>query len=64
MTEQQARLSWGEPKKINKTVDSWRIHEQWVYETQSLYFENGKLVEKEGTILSDPDLSLIRTIML
>ena len=46
---------WGEPAKVNKSVGSWGVHEQWVYgyhplgnitrtiPTQFLYFENGKL---------------------
>lgn len=44
MTADQARMSWGEPKDINKT-DTGRVkHEQWVYSTKRyLYFENGKL---------------------
>lgn len=43
MTQKQARLSWGEPDKINKSVGSWGVKEQWVYGYQYLYFSNGKL---------------------
>lgn len=44
MTKEQAIFSWGEPLKINKTVGSWGAHEQWVYGSQNLYFENGILM--------------------
>ncbi|ABW68311.1 hypothetical protein Dole_2507 [Desulfosudis oleivorans Hxd3] len=43
MTDEQASLSWGKPNKINKTVGSWGVHEQWIYNNQYLYFENGRL---------------------
>lgn len=48
MTKEQARLSWGEPNSINRTVGSWGVHEQWVWEYKYssntyLYFENGIL---------------------
>lgn len=38
-TEEMVKLAWGEPKKINKAS----YGDQWVYEDQYLYFENGKL---------------------
>ena len=37
------KFSWGEPNKINKTKSSYGNHEQWVYSSGYLYFENGKL---------------------
>ena len=44
MTKQQAKLSWGEPNQIHRTVFSGGVHEQWVYNNnQYLYFENGIL---------------------
>lgn len=45
MTEQMTIESWGRPNDINKTVGSWRVHEQWVYPEEGyyLYFENGIL---------------------
>lgn len=44
MSKQQCRLSWGEPKTINKSSGSWGVHEQWVYGSNSyLYFQNGIL---------------------
>lgn len=43
MTRKQASLSWGEPVKVNKSVGSWGVKEQWVYGNQYLYFTNGKL---------------------
>jgi len=43
MTEKMARISLGEPNRINKTVGSWGVHEQWIYYELYLYFENGNL---------------------
>jgi len=44
MTKAQAKESWGEPKEVNITVDSWGVKEQWVYGSKSyLYFTNDKL---------------------
>jgi len=43
MTKEMAKISLGNPKDINKTVGSWGVHEQWVYDNIYLYFENGKL---------------------
>lgn len=44
MTEQQVLLSWGKPERINKTVGSSGVHEQWVYGVgQYVYVQNGKL---------------------
>jgi len=51
MNEIEVRASVGNPSKINKTVGSWGIHEQWMYygyqigshrETY-MYFENSIL---------------------
>lgn len=43
MTTEMCRLSWGEPKEINKTVLSNIVKEQWVYRSKYLYFENDVL---------------------
>ncbi len=44
MTAEQAKMGWGEPDEINRTIVHTTIHEQWVYKTRSfLYFENGIL---------------------
>jgi hypothetical protein len=43
MTDEMCRLSWGEPKEINKTITKNIIEEQWVYGSNFLYFTNGKL---------------------
>ena len=41
MTSDQAKLSWGEPQKINRTITGSIRNEQWVYKSESyLYFEN------------------------
>lgn len=43
MTKEQVELAWGKPGDINRTVGSWGTHEQWIYGSQYLYFENGTL---------------------
>ena len=43
MTAQEVRLSWGNPKDINVSEGIWGVHEQWVYEDEYVYFENGKV---------------------
>ncbi|WP_123897448.1 hypothetical protein [Aureibaculum marinum] len=41
MNKEMTIFSLGEPNDINKSVGSWGVHEQWVYEGLYLYFENG-----------------------
>lgn len=43
MNREMATISLGSPKDVNRTVGSWGVHEQWVYNNIYLYFENGKL---------------------
>lgn len=43
MTKLMAEHSVGPAKKINRTVTSTQVHEQWVYDEMYLYFENGIL---------------------
>lgn len=43
MTREMIIDSWGKPNDINKTVGSWGVHEQWIYNTSYLYIENGTL---------------------
>ena len=43
MTKEMATLSWGDPKSVNKTVTSGKVSEQWVYDSNYLYFDNGVL---------------------
>lgn len=43
MSKEMAIISLGYPSKINKTVGSWGVHEQWVYNNKNLYFKNGIL---------------------
>ena len=43
MTDDMVVASIGYPNDINRTVGSWGVHEQWVYYSMYLYFENGKL---------------------
>lgn len=43
MTSDMAKASWGLPEKNNRTVGSFGVHEQWVYSSSYLYFEDGIL---------------------
>lgn len=43
MTDEMARDSWGKPNSINRSVGSWGVHEQWIYNDFNMYFENDKL---------------------
>jgi hypothetical protein len=38
------KTNWGEPERINRTITSAGVREQWVYGQAFLYFENGRLV--------------------
>ncbi|WP_294344791.1 hypothetical protein [Prosthecochloris sp.] len=49
MTEKEAVLSWGEPEKVNESVGSWGVREQWVYGYSYLYFKNGNLTSWQTT---------------
>lgn len=45
MTKKQVEMSWGWPKKVNKTIrDGGRVSEQWVYVGGYLYFD-GDILE-------------------
>lgn len=35
--------SWGKPKRVNRTIAAYGVHEQWVYEGGYLYFKDGTL---------------------
>lgn len=48
MNREMATISLGNPKEINRTVGSWGVHEQWVYDNIYLYFENGKLTSYQN----------------
>lgn len=48
MNREMATISLGSPKDINRTVGSWGVHEQWVYDDTYLYFENGKLTSYQN----------------
>lgn len=43
MTQEMVEIAWGKPKDINRSIYSDGIHEQWVYYSTYLYFENGIL---------------------
>jgi hypothetical protein len=47
MPKEMCELSWGKPNKINSTVNVGGVSEQWVYDDNYLYFENGKLTAKQ-----------------
>lgn len=46
MTAAQVQSSWGSPSKINKSIGSYGLSEQWIYDrgnfrSQYVYLENG-----------------------
>ena len=49
MTKEMAKVSWGEPDKINQTITAFGTHEQWIYSNNYLYFDNNKLRYAAGT---------------
>ena len=45
MTAEQVTLAWGKPQRVNQTLRSSSISEQWVYsESTYVYFENGRVI--------------------
>ena len=44
MTKEQCIAALGRPTKINRTTTATMVHEQWVYSSKYLYFENDQLV--------------------
>ena len=53
MSESQVQNSWGRPTKINRSVGSYGVHEQWVYDrgsngAQYIYFENGSVTSMQS----------------
>ncbi|RKY88361.1 hypothetical protein DRQ09_02965 [candidate division KSB1 bacterium] len=50
MTVNMARESWGRPDKINTSVSSHGVHEEWFYKNNKtyLYFDDGKLTSWES----------------
>lgn len=43
MSSEDARASWGQPERVNRTVGSFGVHEQWIYGNTYLYFDDGVL---------------------
>jgi hypothetical protein len=44
MTPEEARMSWGNPKSVNRTVTALGVDEQWVYNDLTfIYFRDGKV---------------------
>ena len=61
MTKEMARISLGDPNSDNKSVGSWGVHNQWVYDYINLYFENGKLQQKDDSrqeVINDGQINL------
>lgn len=49
MPDYVAEISWGKPSKINRSVGSYGIHEQWVYSNAYVYFRNGVLTSWQSS---------------
>ncbi len=44
MTKEMCKMAWGKPERVNEiAANDSHLSEQWVYEANYLYFENGKL---------------------
>ncbi len=43
MTKEQIQLAWGLPDDKSRSVGSWGVHEQWIYNETYLNIENGVL---------------------
>ena len=43
MTKEMAIIAFGYPISDNRSVGSWGVHNQWVYDNMNLYFEDGVL---------------------
>jgi hypothetical protein len=48
MNKEMATISLGSPNYINRSVGSWGVNEQWVYNGIYLYFKNGKLTSYQN----------------
>ncbi len=48
MNKEMATISLGSPDYINRSVGSWGVHEQWVYNGIYLYFQNAKLTSYQN----------------
>jgi hypothetical protein len=44
MDTDQVRASRGKPKRINRSLGSYGVRDQWIYGDESVYVENGKVV--------------------
>ncbi|HYW09972.1 MAG TPA: hypothetical protein VE913_23605 [Longimicrobium sp.] len=40
-TPQQVRAGWGRPRDITRSIYTFGVHEQWVYDGGYVYFEDG-----------------------
>jgi hypothetical protein len=43
MSEDAMLCAWGPPGRANRSVGSWGVHIQYVYESANVYVENGKV---------------------
>lgn len=43
MTEEELLLSWGKPEKINSTIIGAKRMDQYIYENQYVYIDNGRI---------------------
>lgn len=48
MTPCMAIAAWDRPERINQSVGSYGVHEQWVYPANYLYFENGVITSYQS----------------
>lgn len=41
MTPEMVRMAWGNPRSVNETINAMGKHEQWVYRSSYVYFDDG-----------------------
>ena len=47
MTQEQVTASWGRPQRVKRTIYSFGVYEQWIYDGWYLNFENGILTTRK-----------------
>jgi hypothetical protein len=53
MTAPMVIAAWGRPKDINRTITSYRVHEQWVYRSSYVYLEGESQNEMKVTSIQN-----------
>lgn len=49
MSERALLCSWGNPRKVNRSVGSWGEHKQFVYRSSYVYTQNGRVTSYQDS---------------